>query len=132
MTEHVARAIYARALAVPHAEYAIELTLAAQFGLLAAPQRGGGEFLVDAGLELDVRGGELSHGSHELLVEATERRPAIAGDIASGVYVGAPVALFLHEAGADQRLIARHQHVRLVEAIFVVEADRSKRHARPC
>ena len=60
MTECVAGAIDTRALAVPHAEYAIELALAAQLGLLGAPQRGGGEFLVEAGLELDIGGGELA------------------------------------------------------------------------
>ena len=59
VAENVAGAVDAGALAVPHAEYAIELALAAQFGLLRAPQRGGGEFLVDAGLELDVGGGDL-------------------------------------------------------------------------
>ena len=54
MAEHVAGAVDARALAVPHAEHAIELAFAAQLGLLRAPERGGGEVLVDAGLELDV------------------------------------------------------------------------------
>ena len=80
VAEDVAGAIDARALAVPHAEHAIELAFAAQFGLLAAPQRSGGEFLVDAWLELDVGGGDLAAGAHELLVEAAERRAAIAGD----------------------------------------------------
>ncbi len=70
VAEHVAGAVDARALAVPHAEHAIELALAAQFGLLRAPQRGGGQLLIDAGLELDVGGGELAAGAHHLLVEA--------------------------------------------------------------
>ena len=128
VAEHVAGAIDTRALAVPHAEYAIELALAAQLGLLGAPQRGGGEFLVEAGLELDVGGGELAGGANELLVETSERRAAVAGDIAGGVQPGAAVALFLHQAGTDQRLIPGHEYVRLVEVVFVVEADRSKRH----
>ena len=54
VAEHVAGAVDARALAVPHAEHAVELALAAQLGLLRAPERGGGELLVEAGLELDV------------------------------------------------------------------------------
>ena len=54
VAEHIAGPIDARALAIPHAEHAIELALAAQLGLLSAPERGSGEFLVDAGLELDV------------------------------------------------------------------------------
>src|SRR2546429_7382426 len=43
VAQRVARAVDARALAVPHAEHAIEPALAAQLGLLRAPQRGGGE-----------------------------------------------------------------------------------------
>ena len=41
-------AVDARALAVPHAEHAVVFALAAQLGLLRAPERGGGEVLVDA------------------------------------------------------------------------------------
>ena len=58
VAEGIAGAIDAGALAVPHAEHAIELAFAAQFGLLGSPQRRSGEFFVDAGLELDVGGGE--------------------------------------------------------------------------
>ena len=54
VAEHVAGAVDARALAVPDAEHAVVLAFAAQLGLLRAPQRGGGEVLVDAGLEQDV------------------------------------------------------------------------------
>ena len=54
VAEHVAGAVDARALAVPDAEHAVELALAAQLGLLRAPERGGGEVLVEAGLEADV------------------------------------------------------------------------------
>ena len=54
VAEHVAGAVDARALAVPEPEHAVVLALAAQLGLLRAPERGGGEVLVDAGLEEDV------------------------------------------------------------------------------
>ena len=128
MTECVTGAIHTRALAVPHAEYAIELTLAAQLGLLSTPQRGGGEFFIDAGLELDIGGSELAGGANELLVEPSQRRATVAGDIAGGVQPGAAVALFLHQAGTNQRLIPRHEYMRLIEVVFVVEADGSKRH----
>ena len=50
-------------------------------------------------------------GAHELLVEPAERRAAIAGDVAGGVQAGAAIALLLHEAGADQCLIAGHEDV---------------------
>src|SRR6185437_7161223 len=51
MAEYIARPVDARALAIPKAEHAIELALAAQLSLLSAPQRSSGQFLVDAGLE---------------------------------------------------------------------------------
>ncbi len=54
VAEDVAGAVDARALAVPHAEHAIELAFAAQLRLLRAPQRGGGEVFVEPGLEFDV------------------------------------------------------------------------------
>ena len=129
VAEDVAGAVDARALAVPHAEHAVELALAAQFGLLRAPERGGGEVLVDAGLELDVGGGELARRAHELLVEAAERRAAIAGDVARGVEAGARSRSFCISAGADQRLIPGDQDAVLGQIVFVVEADGSQRHA---
>ena len=128
VAEHIARTVDTRPLAVPKAEYAIELTLAAQFSLLGAPKRGGGEFFVEAGLELDVGGGELAAGAHELLVEAAERRAAIAGKKTCGVEAGGAVARLLHQAGADQRLIAGHEDTGLGQIVFIVEADRVERH----
>ena len=55
VAEDVAGAVDARALAVPDAEHAVVLALAAQLGLLRAPERGGGEVLVEAGLEHGCR-----------------------------------------------------------------------------
>ncbi len=52
--EHVAAAIHARALAVPHREHAVVFRALEQIDLLRAPDRRGGEVFVDAGLELDV------------------------------------------------------------------------------
>ena len=99
VAEHVAGAVDARALAVPHAEHAVVLALAAQLGLLRAPERGRGEVLVEAGLEQDVvRCRAQLLRAHELLVEPAERRAAIAGDVAGGVEAGAAVALLLHQA----------------------------------
>ena len=128
VAENVARAIDTRPFAVPHAKHAIELALATQLSLLRTPQRGGGEFFVETGLELDVSGRELLSRPHELLIETAERRTPIAGQIACGFQPGGAVASLLHQAGADQRLIARHQDTALAEVVFVVEADCSKRH----
>ena len=98
VAEDVAGAVDARALAVPHAEHAVVLALAAQLGLLRAPDGGRGEVLVQAGLEQDVVLIERGLGAHELLVEPAERRAAIARDVAGGVEPGEAVALLLHQA----------------------------------
>ena len=65
----------------------------------------------------------------ELLVEPAERRAAIAGDIARGVEAGAPVALFLHQAEADDGLIAGHEDLLPGQVVFVVEADLPQGHS---
>ena len=52
--QHVHRAVDAGALAVPDAEHAIDRGAREQGGLLAAPDRGRREVLVEAGLEVDV------------------------------------------------------------------------------
>ena len=85
MPEHVAGAVDAGALAVPHAEHAIELAFAMQLGGLRAPQGGRGQILVEAALEPDVGFGELSSGAHELQIEPAERGAAIARHIARGI-----------------------------------------------
>ncbi len=123
MTEDVAGAVDARALAVPHAEDAIVFAFAAQLRLLRAPQRGGREVFVDAGLETDMRGVEEFLRALELLVEAAERRAAIAGDQARGIQPRTAVALALHKAQAHERLKAGDEHPALRQIVFVVERD---------
>ena len=66
--------------------------------------------------------------AHELLVEPAERRAAVARDVAGGVEPGEPVALLLHQGGADQRLIAGDEHAALRKIVFVVEGDVLQRH----
>ena len=109
VAEGVAGAVDARALAVPHAEHAIELALAAQLRGLGAGERGRGEVLVGAGVEQDVVRLEPRAGPHELLVEGAERRAAIARHIARRVEAGATVALLLHQAQPHQRLETGHE-----------------------
>ncbi len=131
VAEHVAGAVDAGPFAVPEAEHAVVLAFLAQLRLLAAPQRGRGELLVDAGLEQDVGGAQLRLRAHELLIEPAQRRAPIAGDVAGGVEAGAPVTLLLHQAQAHQRLIAGDEDPGLCQIEFVVEADLFERHRRP-
>ena len=132
VTEGIARAVDAGPFAVPDAENAVVFALAAQLGLLGPPKRGGGQVLVDRGLEQDVARGEMRHGTLKLVVEPAERGAAIAGDVARGVEAGPAVALVLHHRQAHQRLIAGDEHAALVQVEFVVERDVIERHrARP-
>src|SRR5580698_2644168 len=85
VAEDVAGAIDARALAVPHAEYAIELAFAAQFSLLRAPDRGRGQVLVDTALKTDIALLQERTGPLKLAVQTAKRRTAIAGDKTRGI-----------------------------------------------
>ncbi len=102
VAEDVASAVDARTLAVPHAEDAVVLALTPKLRLLGAPERGGGEVLIEAGLKLDVVLVEIALGADELLVEGAQGRAAIARDEARGIEPGAAVALLLHQAEPDQ------------------------------
>jgi hypothetical protein len=87
------------------AEDAVVFAFAAQLRLLRAPDRGGGEVLVDAALKADIASSPKERrGALELAIEAAERRAAIAGDVARGVETVAPVELLLHQAEPHQRL----------------------------
>src|SRR3546814_10663474 len=84
-----------------------------QVELLAAPDRGGGEVFVHAGLEFDVIGFEEFAGFPELLVEQAERRATVTGDEAGGVQAGGEIALSLqhrqaHQARKSTRLNSSH------------------------
>src|SRR5215472_12190357 len=128
VAEDVAGAVDAWPFAVPEAEHAVELALPAQLGLLRAPDRGGRDILVEAGLKADVVFVERALRADELLVEGAERRAAIAGDIARGVEAGAAVALLLHQAETHERLEAGDENPALGEVVFVVERDLVERH----
>ena len=123
MAQHVAGAIDARPLAVPHAEHAVVLTLAAQFGLLGAPQRGRREVFVETGLEYDVVRAQQAFGALELIVEAAERRAAVSGDVARGIEPSGAVARLLHQGHAHERLIASDEHTALSEVVLVREGN---------
>ena len=131
MLEHVAGAVDPRALAVPHAEHAVVSALAVQLGLLGAPERGRGEVLVDRGPDDDVVLVEEAPRGGELLVEAAERRAAIAGDVARGVVAGREVAPALQHRQAHQRLDAGQEDPAALLGVLVVEADLGEHRLAP-
>ena len=130
VAEDVAAAVDAGALAVPEAEDALDAALAVEVDLLGAPEGGGGEILVEAGLELDVGGLELAARLPHLLVDPAERRAAVAGGVAGGLEPRRLVARLLHEEDADQRLDAAEEHGLLGEIEAVRERDVVE-HANP-
>ena len=72
--EHVRAAVHARAFAVPDAEHAVELVGARRrkTQLLRAPQGGGGQLFVHAGLEHDVLRLQVVFGFPQRLVVAAQ------------------------------------------------------------
>ena len=132
--EHVHAAVHAWALAIPDAEHAVELLLflgrIAQH--LRAPDGGGAEFLVHAGLEHDVVLGEVLAGGLQHLVIAAERRAAVTADEAGRVLAGELVALLLQHRQAYQGLHATHEGVALVQGVFVVEGNHINGVAQAC
>ena len=125
MAEHVAAAVDAGTLAVPDADHAIMVGAGRQIELLRAPDRGGREVLVHAGLELDVVLFEMFSRGEQLLVVAAQRRTAIAGDKARGVETGGAVPADLRHRQANQRLDPGHEDVTGALGVFLIETDRT-------
>ncbi|CKY81152.1 Uncharacterised protein [Mycobacterium tuberculosis] len=73
MTEYVAAAIDAGALAVPDAGNAVELRTRRQIELLRTPDRGRSEVFIDARLEFHIVLGEMLASCVKLLVVAAKR-----------------------------------------------------------
>ena len=125
MAEHVAAAVDAGALAVPDADHAVILGAGREIELLRAPDRGGREVLVHAGLELDVVLFEVFAGGEKLLVVTAEGRAAIAGNEACGVQPHGAVAADLRHRQPHQRLNAGQENVAGPLGVFLVETDRT-------
>lgn len=121
--EHVAAAVDAWPLAVPHGEHTVIARTGEQVGLLAAPHGGGAQLFVDAGLEVDVVFLEVLARVPQALVQAAQRRAAIAGDEAGGIESEGGVTLLLQHGQAGERLSAGQIEVTCGEAVFVIQAD---------
>ena len=125
VAEHVAAAVDAGALAVPDADHAIVPGAGRQIELLRAPDRGGREVFVHAGLELDVVLLEVLSRGEQLLVVAAERRTAVPRDEARGIEAGGAVAADLGHRQANQRLNPGQEDVAGSLGVFLVETDRT-------
>src|SRR5215470_2914076 len=125
MAENVAAAVDAGALAVPDADHAVVFGAGRQAELLRAPDRGGGQVLVHAGLEFDVVLLEMLARCKELLVVAAKGGATVTGDEACGIQPHGAVAPDLGHWQADQRLQACHKDVASALGVFLVETDRT-------
>ena len=119
VAEHVTGAIDARPLAIPETEHPLVLAFAPKLRLLGAPECGRRQILVQAGMEPDLRVGEVLFRRVEHPIDSAQRRAAVAGDVAGGVEPRRRVAGALHQRRAHQRLGARQQHRRAVEVVTV-------------
>ena len=121
--EHVRAAVHPGAFAIPNAKHAVKAAAGRgrKAQLLGAPQSGGGQLLVDTGLEHDVLGLQVGLGLPQSLVVATQRGTPVAADEASGVFALQGIALALQHGQLDQGLHAAHEGAALVEGVFVVQ-----------
>ena len=125
MAEHVAATVDAGPLPVPDADHAVIFGAGREIELLRAPDRGGGQVLVHARLELDVVLLEMFSCGEQLLVIAAERRTAVAADESCGVQPSGAVAADLRHRQADQRLDAGQEDVAGALGVFLIETDRT-------
>jgi len=108
--EHVAAAVHARALAVPHSHHAVVAPQRPEQRLLAAPHRGGGQLLVDAGHPHHVVGFEQGLVALDGEVDGAQRRALVAGDESGRAQPPGGVGAVLVERQPHQRLHPGDQH----------------------
>ena len=126
--QRIAAAVHTRPLGVPHRKNAVVFGAREQVELLAAPDRGGAQLLVDRRLKANVVFFDKAARAPQCLVEPAQGRAAIAGDETAGVEPGGGIALALHHRQAHQCLGPGQVDAPLVERIFVVECDRRQCH----
>ncbi len=125
VTEDVAAAVDAGALAVPDADHPVIFRARRQAELLRAPDGGRRQVLVHAGLELDIVLLKVFSRCEKLLVVSAEWRTAIAGDKARSIQAHGSVAPNLCHRKADQRLDAGQKDMAGPLGVFLVETDRT-------
>ena len=128
VAHHVARAVHPRPLAVPEREDAVMAPFPAQLGLLAAPDGGGGEVLVQPRLEQDVGGLQDGAGLAHLKIHRAQGRAAVAGHVSGRVEPRGRIARPLHQHQAHQGLRAVQEHGRLAQIEAVAQAHVVQRH----
>src|SRR5690606_32072482 len=108
--------------------HAVVLRGAVESDGLGAPDRGRREILVDPAAEHDVVALQELLRRPELLVDAAQRRAAVAGDEAGGVEAGGLVAPALHHRQPRQRLGAGQIDAAFLALVPVVQRYGRQRH----
>ncbi len=121
VAEGVAAAVHAGALAVPDREHAVEAAVATDLGHLRAPDGRGGQVFVHAGQEHHVVRVEVLARLGQLVVVGTQRRAAVASNVAGGVEPSRAVAALLHHRQAHQGLHTGQVHRALRGGVLVVQ-----------
>ena len=121
-------AVQPRALAVPQGEDAVVAAVAEALALLAAPDGGGGQVLVDSGLEVELEARQQRLGAPQLLVDVVHGRAAVARDVARRVEARRLVAEVLRHGEAHERLAPRYVGRTLGQPVAIVEGDFSELH----
>ena len=127
MLEHIAGAIDARTLAVPHRKDALHPRFVREVELLRAPDRGRRQVFIEPRLKHNLMLLQMRARLPERLIKPAQGRSAIARDKPGGVESGKPIALALQHRQANQRLRARHESTAAFESVFVVERDLAQR-----
>ena len=127
----ITRTVDPRPLAVPQAKNAVEFTLTAQFRLLATPDRGRGQILVQALLKGDVRATQQLFRAPHLQVDSPQRRSPVAGDIARRVQPCRLVPRLLRQHQTHKRLRAVQEHRRLFQIETIAQGNLMLAHGAP-
>ncbi|MFP4834124.1 hypothetical protein [Paraburkholderia sp. BR10879] len=122
IAEHVAGAVHARPLAVPHRVHAFHTFAGKRVELLRAPQHGRAEVFVQARLEAHVEVREQCLLAPQFLIESAEWRATIAGDETRGFQPGKAVRARLFDQDAHERLGAGEKDRAVLAQVAVFES----------
>ena len=104
--ERVDAAVHARTLGIPQGKYAVVNRLSHQMQLLGSPDRGGGDFFIDAWKKADMVRIQVFFCGPESFVQPTQRGAPVAGNKTRGVQAGRLIPDSLDQRQANQRLDA--------------------------
>ena len=130
--EHVAAAVHARALAVPHAHHAVVAVEGSEQRLLAAPHRGGGQLLVHARHPHHVVGVEQGPVALDGEVDGAQRRALVPGDEGGGAQAPGRVGSVLIDGQAHYRLDPGQQHPSPFQRELLIEIEVLHQLGPPC